>query len=243
MHCQEFEDRLQIVLDERRRPEFDSELVRHSDQCAECRELLAAQRALFAGLGGTPSLRHDFSVDVVMQVAGGELVTASPPRGLGWAWSAVFAVAAAAACLLWFSPGWNPRSDVPPETVARRPSKNKAETLAVGRSSAPIRSIKTTEGSNQGHPMPEDPRQSPSANIRPSIYEEQVRQWVLHLPDAVEQIDDVDYQRMEEYAPGLRSLRASFSLALEALRRSLPGHRDSLKSQGANMGHAFLAPA
>jgi hypothetical protein len=243
MHCHEFEERLQIVLDERRRPELDGKLARHAEQCVDCRGSLAAQQALFAGLGDIPPLQPDFSTGVVRQVADAPLVTVKPPLGLGWAWSAVFAVGAAAACLLWFSPGWNPQEAVPSQTAIQRPARPKAETLAVARSSATARSADGIEGSNQTLTKRDDSGLSPSADVPGPHYEAQVRQWVLHLPDAVDQIEDVDYQLVEEYAPGLRSLRASFSLALETLRRSLPGHRESLKSQGAQMGHRWLAPA
>ena len=49
MQCEEFEDRLNAVLDERRRPEWDAELRLHCETCAECRQLAASYDALLDG--------------------------------------------------------------------------------------------------------------------------------------------------------------------------------------------------
>ena len=49
MQCDEFEDRLNAVLDERRRPEWDTELSLHCENCAGCRQLAAAYDRLLDG--------------------------------------------------------------------------------------------------------------------------------------------------------------------------------------------------
>lgn len=47
MNCQTFEQRLQRLLDRRRRPERDFALRRHARYCAQCHALLRAQTFLF----------------------------------------------------------------------------------------------------------------------------------------------------------------------------------------------------
>ena len=49
MRCEAFEDRLNAVLDERRRPEWDADLVEHTAGCPACRQLAAAYRILLDG--------------------------------------------------------------------------------------------------------------------------------------------------------------------------------------------------
>lgn len=49
MQCEEFEDRLNTVLDERGRPEWDAELSLHRDTCARCRRLAATYDVLLDG--------------------------------------------------------------------------------------------------------------------------------------------------------------------------------------------------
>lgn len=49
MQCEAFEDRLNAVLDERRRPECDAELVAHTAGCPACRQLAKAYQILLDG--------------------------------------------------------------------------------------------------------------------------------------------------------------------------------------------------
>jgi len=49
MQCEEFEERLNAVLDERRRPEADVELRLHCENCPPCRHIAASYDALLDG--------------------------------------------------------------------------------------------------------------------------------------------------------------------------------------------------
>jgi hypothetical protein len=49
MQCEEFEDRLNALLDERQRPEADVELRLHCEACLDCRQLAAAYARLLDG--------------------------------------------------------------------------------------------------------------------------------------------------------------------------------------------------
>ena len=50
MQCEKFEARLQDLLDQRARPEFDERLLEHAETCENCRETLWLQEQLFTGL-------------------------------------------------------------------------------------------------------------------------------------------------------------------------------------------------
>jgi hypothetical protein len=52
-------------------------------------------------------------------------------------------------------------------------------------------------------------------------YRELFHLWALQLPDAVEQLESV-----EQYAPGIRPVRASFVVAIDTLYRTIPGSRE-----------------
>ena len=62
MHCGEFEDRLNDVLDQRQRPEWDPALDEHMGGCAACRETARAYRAVLDGFHAlvAPRRRSNF---------------------------------------------------------------------------------------------------------------------------------------------------------------------------------------
>ncbi len=70
MKCEEFEERLNLVLDERRRPGGDDELRLHSEGCPVCRELSAAYERLLDGFYAltTPELPADLSTRVLDEI-------------------------------------------------------------------------------------------------------------------------------------------------------------------------------
>jgi hypothetical protein len=55
MQCEEFEERLNAVLDERRHPATDAELVSHGETCSDCRVLAASYTALLDCLSALAS--------------------------------------------------------------------------------------------------------------------------------------------------------------------------------------------
>ena len=67
MHCIEFGQRMQELLDCRQRPEIDDELLEHATCCPECCGLLRGQQFLFSGLPDLdpPCLRIDFAEQTV----------------------------------------------------------------------------------------------------------------------------------------------------------------------------------
>jgi hypothetical protein len=70
MKCEEFEDQLNLSLDEHRRPEWDAELRLHCENCAQCRELAALYGQLLDGFYAlaTPEPPADLAIRVVNEV-------------------------------------------------------------------------------------------------------------------------------------------------------------------------------
>ncbi|MGE0605591.1 MAG: anti-sigma factor [Pirellulales bacterium] len=68
MQCDEFENRLNDLLDARAAPEQDPQLAAHGEECQPCRALLAAERRLLQGLARNtlPTVAADFA-DVVVR--------------------------------------------------------------------------------------------------------------------------------------------------------------------------------
>lgn len=67
MQCEAFEQRLNRLLDRRRRPDADGALIAHAQRCGNCRRLLDGQRLLLDSLETfePPSSSPAFSVGVV----------------------------------------------------------------------------------------------------------------------------------------------------------------------------------
>jgi hypothetical protein len=109
MQCEEFEDRLNLILDERGRPECDAEFVLHVEACAECRHVAALYGALLDGFCAlsAPDAPSDMAARVLVDLGPRRSTTSGR-----WAYAAL----ATAACLLvaigplvrWMSPADSP---------------------------------------------------------------------------------------------------------------------------------------
>jgi anti-sigma factor RsiW len=91
MQCEEFEDRLNLVLDERGRPECDAELSLHVEACAECRHVAALYGALLDGFCAlsAPQSPSDMAARVLVDIG---------PRRSNARGRMVYAALATAAC-------------------------------------------------------------------------------------------------------------------------------------------------
>src|SRR5262245_172997 len=98
MNCQEFEHRLNAILDERGDPTTDSRLLAHARYCPQCRELITGQRLLLSGVRKLtmPELGEDFSRRVMAQV----VVRPAAVVSAGRAWLALGVILASAAAVL-----------------------------------------------------------------------------------------------------------------------------------------------
>ena len=235
MKCQEFEDRLQLLLDDREAPERDEQLLAHANGCPGCREMLQAQEALFEALPRTKTVaRPAWLATVGEKVIAASLVekasegkTARVPRWrIDMRWLSVGLVGVAAAVVLMFSPAWKaitgPRENgVKPEQTVHQDEpgnrKNRGQ-YAITRSSLP-------RDKQPQKPVPPGPLPGPSPAQAPSPqlndYQLALHNWMQAFPEAV------DVERLEE-SPGIRPLASSIGLAIDTLRRALPGHREDM---------------
>jgi hypothetical protein len=94
MQCEEFENRLNAVLDERARLEWDHELRLHSESCSRCRQLADAYDALLDGFYAlsAPNAPADMSLRVLAEMR--------PQVASQWRLPVVAAALATAAALL-----------------------------------------------------------------------------------------------------------------------------------------------
>ncbi|MEX2114831.1 MAG: hypothetical protein WD845_16680 [Pirellulales bacterium] len=70
MQCEEFEDRINAVLDERRRPQWDAELSLHCETCGDCRKLAETYDHLLDGFYAlaTPPCPDDLALRVLVDL-------------------------------------------------------------------------------------------------------------------------------------------------------------------------------
>lgn len=115
MRCEEFESRLNEVLDERRPISSAVEIEAHILHCAGCREMARSYEAVFAGLRLTmPTLDHNGLTQRIVREARAPRVIRLPR-----ARHAIFALAAAASLLMALGLSWrfahsrNPHSGKP----------------------------------------------------------------------------------------------------------------------------------
>jgi hypothetical protein len=240
MRCNEFESRLNDLLDLRRTPSADPQLLGHAAACSDCREQLAACDLLFLGLNAPspPALSPGFARAVVAQAYPIARTRSIQPLAL---WGAICAIAAAVLLMVSLMV-WRPAGE---QRLARPAGGNAGGQfrggLAIGfpRPAPPSPNATTQTQQPVIAAVPAQPAISPLptpaapsspdqlAQAAPtpdaiSDYRFSFEQFTNQLPIAVPPLETVD-----QYAPGFRPLRESFEAAFDALRRTIPGAHDS----------------
>jgi hypothetical protein len=246
MQCTEFENRLNAKLDDRQRPEVDSLLAAHAAECDDCRQLLSLQAALLAGLSrrNVPPVSREFAQRVVAAVcrpAPAVVASTRPAR----AWLAIGAVMASAAVMLLAVSlvrmarrgdavaigGVEPAGKV----VGNRPRQRSRLAMAqpgVARQKSDSQSSEAMTGADL---LLAAPRLPGRLREYRGAFDELVVSW----PTAAARLDEV-----EQVAPGIRPLRASFSIIWETLSLSIPAAGTKPGSGEAPIdGRSFLRPA
>ena len=227
MQCHEFDERLHRLLDDRQSPQRDGALLAHAQYCASCREVLRAQESLLRHFGrnctpqpppGFPS-RFLERADVAATLARRE----KPSRR----WLLVATIGATAALALMAvtlamlarppRPGTLP-TVVDIERRALEPANEPGSGLAADEPSRP----QIEQPRNSSSPVPQQlvAADKTDATLDSQSIEQygQVLQSIAsRVPEAVDRLDEV-----EQATPGLRPVRASFTLAIGTIRRTIP---------------------
>jgi len=226
MHCREFEQRLDAILDDRRAPTADPRLRDHAMRCVRCRGLLNDQTALLAGLSRRTSPRPESDFARRVLLASTAASYGHDPSRRAWLVAGTV-LASAATMLLAVSLAWIARQTTP--TVAEQPA-NSARAVATAR---PGFAVAQSGVSHRRIPPPrttvitgadlllEAPGLPGRLNYRGAIDE-----LVTVLPEAGYRLE-----QMEHVAPGLRPLRMSLSAIWETLCRTIPGTQQDSPSK------------
>jgi len=204
MQCEEFDDRLNRLLDHRLAPGEDELLAAHARDCEACAELLLAQERLFSGLKQR-SLRP--SVDLAERVVAQQYLEVSGRkrawRNAGWGLLLATAASLGGLALMSLRPG-----ESPPNIVLQQPvhSPHAGSALAIG-------GIGTNAGKMANEAAPD----------------EKLGEYFVALENLATQISDSkEFDEVSEsLEPGFRPIRSPFGLAIDALRRTLPRSKEN----------------
>lgn len=225
MHCHEFEQRLDAMLDDREDPGADAALAMHARQCERCEQVLAGQEMLVGAMRELPlgELPAGFAGGVVARH-----VAEGAPRATGqarrWWVAAAVLLTSAAAALFAVSIAWQARRNDGEqaarlnETPAKGPrGRLLGGNLAVAQPGGLRRAATGSEHVGRG---------SSGWLIEATRLTDHVRESMdglpSTLPETMERINQV-----EQVAPGIRPLRISFALIWDTIWRAFPAGQGS----------------
>lgn len=209
MQCEEFEDRFQQVLDARQSPHDDPLLVKHALGCSNCQEWLESERLLFKGLAASQATpRDDFAECVLAEVAI-QTAQARPNHVLGAAWMTLLASAVCIAYISFVLMKSQPVPVAQPIPTGVAPANSTQPTPQV-----PIAALPQDE-SLALHSVSTDAQ----------LEIDQYRRVLADLATQIGESHELE-EMSESLSPGIRPIQSSFGLAIDALRRTLPGGRD-----------------
>ena len=234
MQCHEFDGRFHELLDLRQEPQADPLLAAHARDCPPCAALLEGERQLFKGLQDTifPKTSPGFSQRVVRKAAANAPTYATPSHTRSATSSALFGMGAliAAALVMAVSFVWTSWPTSSSETRGKivLGAKNRSALVIPG-------ALHPRADNHLAAPLPRHPvvpaagdtearspgLSLPGYHVGLAHYPEAIGSFAATLPGAVEQLDEV-----EQFAPGIRPLRVSLAMLLQALRSAMPGMYD-----------------
>lgn len=198
MRCDEFETRLQHVLDQRKVPEQDELLRQHARVCFNCQRILALQSQLFDGLelAVIPDLPEDFARRVVREV-----IPHAGRRRRPVPWTLALAAVAATLLLAVVPAAWSRFHKGPHVASARRSAEP------------------SPDGPRTDNVVAEDHRAK-----RGEMWWKVPADSILELYPPEARLRH--RQGVDEIANDLRPITTSFSAAITALRRTIPVGKD-----------------
>ena len=202
MRCKDFDWRMQGLLDSRLPPEHDHQLIAHSAVCLHCERVLEVQRQLLAttALSSTVETSPRLTAGVLSAVARQSSARRRTRRGL--------LACALAASLTWLL------------LVPDEPRENKR----VARTASETHQVLPSKSHTRGTPQQNAPEVIEPGHRENRTLSTRDAQLVLNrLKTPLAQWNMRSSLQMRQIADGLRPIATSFSIALDALRRTLPG--------------------
>ena len=237
MRCREFEDRMNDVLDQRLPPERDALLLRHAGECRSCHQLLAGQATLLAGveLLETPPLSTNFVTAVLVQSRETPVAREMNPQRSGKKkWLRILAglVSLAAVVLVAVWIGMSRQEDPARPTAVKPASPPAPKTIELAKDSTP-----PTPSAPSIAKAVAPPRVAPPVAAKEEYqeYRDAINSFTAQLPSAVEKIDEV-----QQSTPAIRPLRASFSMAIGTLQRTIPSRTTKRDTRPTKPDSGFL---
>lgn len=248
MKCTDFENRLNELLDDRLSPQEDAALVSHAENCLDCREMLAAQESLFRGMAVLA--RRTPLPDLGTRVLG-ELNTPAAPISLPPVvrkpvrWMTLLASAAAVLVAvsvgMWIV-GRNNRQPEVAQPQAKDKDRNSGLSIIKPGGSRPSpdtrpqpervkpQSLVVTPPAPLPSPDPlqVQPQSAPQADIDGAMASLASHWQSTQSLAGRTHWTQVESINVEQYAPGIRPIRESFEVAIDALLKTIPqGKKDS----------------
>jgi hypothetical protein len=212
MQCVEFEDRLNRLLDHRLSPDDDLQLADHAQQCDACTRMLLAQQRLFAGLRES---RLAPPVELADRVLSTRHLETQARRGW-WKGAGILAMMATAASL----------GGLALMAIAARDS---ADRVAVSPAPPDIEDAPRDSGGGLAiaHLGGRSQPTRKETDERLLEYRQALESLATRIGDPAMEFDDVS----ETLSPSIRPIQSSFSLAIDALWRTLPRGREAKGSK------------
>jgi hypothetical protein len=219
MRCLDFEQRMQLLLDHRCRPDYDGQLRMHAAVCDGCQRKLEGQRLLFAHIetSSTAELPGGMATAVLSGLTEQRHVSRQRRQR--------YLACTLAVCLtgvLFMRHEFRPIDERP-----RIPAAPLVTTL-------PALALPVTQ--QQLHYSAETPRTTTdSKSTEQQTIQLALKQWKTPLS----QWNAHSTLSLHQIANGLKPIASSFSIALNALRRTLPGRYNArpAKSQTQRLRH------
>jgi len=236
MKCDEFDERVHSLLDNREPIHGDRRLLEHAEACSKCRGMLGAYDDLFGGLkcGGLPDLSANFTQRVLAQVSAESPQTVQPARHTRRRY-ALAAVAIAAGLLVALSPflrNWlTPKRPIGPQVV----EDNREEQPEPP---AP----KPTDGDSSHD---DDAVQLANDAVVGDRNEDADGEQLPNLLDrlAAPSLPLDRFVPVDEIRGGLRPVTSSLTVAIDALRSTIPiGRHDRSQDPADHSPSAQFAP-
>lgn len=230
MKCDEFDERVHNLLDDRASIHGDQRLLEHAETCSRCRGVLSTYDDLFGELEAseTPALSSNFTQRVITEVCAGQPQPVQPVRHAR-RWYALAAVAIAAALLIALFPFLRSRFSPSQPNVPQIVEDNRDEQTKPTTPESPDGESSHDEAPqlavDEGKSVPD------AEQLR-----EYVDQWTSNVP--------VDrFVPVHQIRGGLRPIASTLFVAIDALRSTIPiGRPDNAEEPTGHSPSAHFAP-